>query len=349
MPNQFIHNNFPKTAIWLITLVLAVNLHAQTINWQWQDSTMIAQCQLMGSRFTFTAVHADSTQARKGIEAGIEEVHRIEEKISSWLPHSETSMVNRAAGLDTVEVSDEWMALFQRSLKVAALTHGAFDPSFAGFDQVYSFDGRVTTLPDAALIQKALQTVGWQKIQVLEAPNRIWLPIAGMKIGFGAIGKGYAADRAKKKLLESGIQSGIVNAGGDLICWGNQPESDQGWAIAISNPQKRDTALAWINVKDQAVVTSGNYEKFILVDGEKYSHIIDPRTGYPIKGVQSVTIICPSAELADALATGVSVLGAQKGLDLVNSLTGIEGLVIEELPQIQTSNNLNLYYVKPKP
>jgi len=135
-----------------------------------------------------------------------------------------------------------------------------------------------------------------------------------MKIGFGAIGKGYAANQAKKIMKEMGITNGLINASGDLIGWGNQ-ENGKPWQIAVTDPKDKKRNLGWLDINDMAVVTSGNYEKFVEFDGKRYSHIINPKTGYPAFGTKSVTIVCPDAELADALATAIFILGKKEGLD----------------------------------
>jgi thiamine biosynthesis lipoprotein len=164
-----------------------------------------------------------------------------------------------------------------------------------------------------------------------------------MKIGFGAIGKGYAANRAKKLMQSMGIENGVVNASGDLISWGNQADGRE-WSIAISDPKDKHKTIGWLNVSNQAVVTSGNYEKFVEFDCVRYSHIINPRTGMPATGTKSVTIICPDAEIADALATSVFILGENDGIELINKLNGIECFLITDKDELKNSQNLKLNY-----
>lgn len=309
------------------------------------DTTVIVATKLMGSRFVFTAVHGNADSALAAINAGITEVARVEALISTWQPGSEASAVNRAAGIAPVQLSEETFGLIRRCLRVAELTGGAFDPTFAAYDGLWRFDGRMSAPPSDSAIQQRLPLAGWQKVQCDTARHTVFLPLYGMKLGFGAIGKGYAAERAKAVMVQAGIRSGIVNAGGDLLCWGDDPEvAGGGWNIAIANPRQREKAMAWVRVKNQAIVTSGNYEKFFDWQGRRYAHILDPRTGHPAEGVLSTTVICPNAELADALATALFVLGPTDGLALIGQLNGVEGIVITALEEIKISDNLQLQW-----
>ncbi len=304
---------------------------------------------LMGSRFDITVVQENQADADKAFEVAIEEIARIENLISSWKTTSETAQINYNAGIAPVKVSEELFQLISRCQKVAATTSGAFDITFAGMDKLWHFDGTMKELPSAEAIKKSISTVDYQKIQVNKELMTVFLPEKGMKIGFGAIGKGYAANQAKVKLLEWGIENGIVNAGGDLIAWGSD-ENGEPWKLAVSHPDGREKVLAWLQISGQAVVTSGNYEKFVELDGERYSHIIDPRTGYPSAGLASVTIICPNAELADALATAVFVLGAEEGLALIEQLKGIECMLVKADKELKNSSGVAmLYYGNQKP
>ncbi len=299
---------------------------------------------LMGSRFEFTALHADSALARQAVAAGLAEGQRIERLISSWDPNSQTSAINRQAGQQPVTVDRELWDLIYRAQKVSRLTQGAFDLSFASLDKVWRFDGSMTSVPDSATVALSVAKVDFRDIVLSAAGQTVWLREPGMKLGFGAIGKGYAANRAKAVMQGMGIDSGLVNAGGDLICWGEDRHGP--WRIAIADPQNRTEPLAWLELQDVAVVSSGDYERFALINGKRYSHIIDPRTGWPAKGLRSATIVCPDAELADALATSVMVLGPEKGLALIDQLNGIEALLVTEEGKLLSSQHLAVEWVK---
>lgn len=308
-----------------------------------QDQTHVHLSSHMGSPFAITVVHPDAKKAWEAIEKAEKEIERIEALISSWRPTSQTSQINKHAGLKAVKVSEELFQLIYRAKKVSQLSQGAFDISYASMDRIWKFDGSMTKMPSPEAVARSVEKIGYEEIELMEAEKEVFLQRKGMKIGFGAMGKGYAANRAKAILQENGIHSGMVNAGGDLIAWGKE-ENGNAWRIAIADPTKQKTVLAWLELSDQAIVTSGDYERFVEIEGKRYAHIIDPRTGYPVQGIKSVSIICPDAELADALATSVFVMGKEKGLALVEKLQGIECLIITDENEIVTSKKLKLSY-----
>ena len=297
---------------------------------------------LMGSRFEFTALAETDTAAWMAVEAGIDEVRRIEQLISSWDARSQTSEINRQAGLQAVRVDPELYSLINRALKVSALTQGAFDISFASMERLYLFDQGEHELPDSQRVARAREAVNYRHIALDVQNSSVYLTQKGMRIGFGAIGKGYAANRAAAIMKNmKGVQGGVVNASGDLLSWGksDQPE---GWQISIADPINPDHILGWLTANDMAVVTSANYEKFFTSNGVRYAHIIDPRSGYPTIGMRSVTVLCPDAELADALATSLFVLGVSEGMALVNQLNFVECLMVDDEGKMHLSNNLQL-------
>lgn len=296
---------------------------------------------LMGSRFEITVVANDSAKGEKYIDQAINEISRIERLISSWDPNSQTSEINRNAGVKPVKVDKELFDLIQRAIVISKLSDGAFDISYASMDKVWIFDGSMTQMPDEEIIRNSVSKVGYQNI-ILDKENRsVLLKLSGMKIGFGAIGKGYAADKAKALLIEKGVVSGIINASGDMNTWGLQPDGKE-WKVAITNPMNKNKAFALMPVSNSAVVTSGNYEKYVTFNDKRFSHIIDPRTGYPTTGIISVTVFAPKAEIADALATSIFVMGIEVGLNRVNQLPKIECIIIDDKGAIHTSNNIEI-------
>ena len=303
---------------------------------------------LMGTRFELVAVSEDEKLANAAIEAGIKEIQRIEALISEWQPTSQTSAINRSAGGMPVPVDEELYELIRRSLRISELTGGAFDITWAAADKVWKFDGSMKAMPDSQAVVNSIRHIGYQKIQLIPETHSVYLKEKGMKIGFGAIGKGYAANRARDVMQNMGIRSGVVNAAGDLITWGKQADG-QPWFIGIADPADQDKVFSWLTADRTAVVTSGSYEKYAEINGTRYSHIIDPRTGYPAAGLKSVTIICPDAELADALATATMVLGREEGLYLINQLKAVECLMVTDKDEIVASDNLDLHYYKNKP
>ena len=295
----------------------------------------------MGSDFEITIVDNDQTNAEDMINIAIEEISRIEKLISSWDKNSQTSLINLNAGVKPVKIDLELFELISRSIKVSNLSQGAFDISYASMDKVWYFDRKMTEFPSIEKIKKSVSKIGYKNIVLNKEDTTVFLRLKGMKIGFGAIGKGYAADRAKEILIKNNVKSGIINASGDLTAWGLKP-SGKDWMVAIVNPINKDKVFSWLTIKNKSIVTSGNYEKFINLDGKKYSHIIDPRTGYPTEGILSVTIITDKAELADALATSVFVLGVDIGLNMINQLNGVDCIIIDDNNKIIKSRNIEI-------
>ena len=294
----------------------------------------------MGSPFGVTAVAPSEEQARQAVEAAFAEIDRIENRISSWRADSETAALNQNAGQGAMAVSDELFGLVRRSLAVSKLTGGAFDITFAGAGVLWDFKAKPPKRPDAEALERSLGRVGYEKV-VLDAEARtIELLLPGMRLGFGGIGKGYAANRAVHTLKELGITGGLVNAGGDLVAFGRQADGGA-WTIGLADPMSPDTVFASLDLVDQAIVTSGDYERFFEVDGVRYAHILDPRTGEPVRGLRSVSVVCPDGELADALATSVFVLGVDEGLRLVNSLRGVEALIIDQDGRLHPSKSFH--------
>lgn len=296
---------------------------------------------LMGTRFEITVVAKDANIGHDYINIAINEITRIEKLISSWDADSETSKINNAAGKNPIKVSQELFDLIDRCLQLSKLTDGAFDISYASMDRIWKFDGSMKTMPSDEAIQKSVSKVGYQHIILNKKDVSVFLKLPGMKIGFGAIGKGYAADSAKALLIENGVASGIINASGDMNTWGKQPNGSE-WKVALTNPIDKNKGFGLLPVVNKAVVTSGNYEKYVIFNGKRYSHIIDPRTGYPSSGILSVTVFAQKAELADALATSVFVMGKEIGLDRINQLPNVECILIDEEGTVFQSKNIKI-------
>lgn len=240
-------------------------------------------------------------------------------------------------------VDEEMFALIARSLRLSALTQGAFDITYGAIDKrLWNFDTTLTALPDPKIARQLVRLINYRNV-VLDAEQRtVFLKEKGMRIGFGGIGKGYAAEQAKRILRNRGVESGIVNAAGDLTTWGTQPNG-QPWTIGIADPdQAKHQAFSYLAISDMAVATSGNYEKYALINGKRYAHTIDPKTGYPVAGIKSVTILAPNAELADALATPIMVMGVRVGLDLINQMRQIACIIIDDNDRLYTSTNIRI-------
>ena len=294
----------------------------------------------MGNRFEISAVSDDETWAMERINAGVREIQRIEKLLTTFNEESETSLINRYAGMAPVQVSRETFDIIERSLRISRLTQGSFDISYGSIDKrLWNFDTNMKELPDKATAKKMVRLINYRNIILDDENCTVFLKEKGMRIGFGGIGKGYAAERARYIMKSMGVESGIVNASGDLTTWGLQPNGKP-WTIGIVNPNSSHELFSYLDVTDMAVATSGNYEKYAIINGKKYSHTIDPRTGLPVSGIKSVTIITLNAEIADAMATPVMIMGIKTGLDLINQMKDIEAIVIDDNNKVYASNNI---------
>jgi thiamine biosynthesis lipoprotein len=273
---------------------------------------------LMGSRFDISIVAADSITAARHIDTIIAEVTRIENLISDWRPESQVSMINRNAGIAPVQVDEELLRLTERAIYISVLTGGSFDISFAAMEKIWRFDGTMTEMPSPELVKKAVEKVGYKNIIIDREHSTVFLKLKGMKIGFGALGEGYAADRCRDMMIAKGVTAGIVNGSGDMSTWGRQPNGSR-WTVGISDPFRRGELYAIVPLYQSAVVTSGSYEKYVELNGKRYSHIINPSTGYPATGLSSVTVFGPSAEMANAFSTSIMVMGKDAGFKLLKA------------------------------
>ena len=296
---------------------------------------------MLGSPFEITVVAQDTVQGNGYIDLAVAEVKRIENLISDWIPSSQISKVSQNSGIQPVKVDKEVYDLVERAIKISQITSGAFDISYASMDKIWKFDGSMKQMPTEEAIKKSVSKIGYKNI-ILDLKNQtIFLKNEGMKLGLGGIGQGYIADKVRDLLFSKGCLSGIVNVSGDINAWGKQTDGKP-WTVAIVNPLNRNKIFATFPLEDSAVETSGSYEKFVNFNGIRYSHIIDPRTGYPAQGVVSVSVFAKQTEIADALATGIFVLGVEVGLDLVNQLKGIQCIIVDDKGRIHSSKGIDI-------
>jgi FAD:protein FMN transferase len=297
---------------------------------------------LMGNRFEITVVTGSEKEGLAKINDAVVEISRIEKLLTTFSETSQTNLINRNAGIAPVKVDKEVFNIIQRSKRISDVTQGAFDITYGSVDKrLWNFDKDMTSLPDPDTAKKMVRLINYKNVILDDRKGTVFLKEKGMRIGFGGIGKGYAAESAKYILQQKGVTSGIVNAAGDLTAWGHQPNGKE-WTIGIADPDSARHPFSYLSVTDMAIATSGNYEKFVMINGKKYSHTIDPKTGLPVHGIKSVTIISPNAEIADAMATPVMIMGIKVGLDLINQLKGISCIIVDENDKIYTSKNINL-------
>lgn len=306
------------------------------------SSSMFAQIErsrlvtLMGSKFEITLVDKDSLSAEKNIDKSIDEIRRIENLISEWKPETQISEVNRNAGIKPVKVDSEVFTLTEKGIYFSKLTDGAFDISIVAMDKIWKFDDSMNELPSEESIKNSVKNVGYQNIILDKTNSTIFLKNKGMKIGFGSIGKGYAADKTRELMKGFGIKSGLINASGDISAWGTQSDGKP-WAIGINNPFKDDKIAAVLYLKENAVTTSGSYEKYAEINGKRYSHIMNPKTGYPSTGLTSVTVVGTNATMANGFSTSIMVLGKKEGLKLIKKFPEYQYLLITDSGKIVKS------------
>lgn len=296
---------------------------------------------MLGSPFEVTVVANDTVKANEYIDLAVAEVKRIENLISDWIPTTQISEVNRNAGIKPVKVDAEVFDLVGRSIKISEITSGAFDISYASMDKIWKFDGSMKAMPTEEAIKKSVAKIGYKNIILDKKEQTIFLKLEGMKLGLGGIGQGFIADKVKELLAAKGCTSGIINVSGDINAWGKQPDGKP-WTVGIVNPLNKNKIFATFPLENSSVETSGNYEKFVVFNGIRYSHIIDTRTGYPATGIASVSVFAKQTEIADALATGIFVLGVDVGLDLVNQLKGIECIIVDDKGKIHSSKGIDI-------
>ncbi|WP_239106986.1 FAD:protein FMN transferase [Flavobacterium macrobrachii] len=296
----------------------------------------------MANQFEFTVITASENEAEKLFEVAITEIQRIEKLLTTFSNDSITAKINEMAGIQAVEVDEEVFQLIKRAQFISKITQGAFDISYGSLDKKFwNFDLQMTSLPNPNEAKKSVALINYENIILDESNQTVFLKNKGMRIGFGGIGKGYAAEMAKKKLIEANVESGIVNASGDLTAWGFQ-ENGEPWTIGIADPNQKNAIFSAFKITNRAVATSGNYEKFVIINNKKYSHTIDPKTGYPVSGIKSVTILAENAEIADALATPVTVMGIDIGLDFINQLKNIGCIIVDDNNKTYFSNNITI-------
>jgi thiamine biosynthesis lipoprotein len=315
------------------------------------DGTVYGESTLMGTRVSINVYVGDdrgeATARRAGaaIQAGFDEIARIEAMMSEWQPDSELSRLSARAG-ETVAVSPELAEVLARSVEISRDTGGAFDVTFHGVGQLWSFrPGAVP--PTREAIAAKLPLVDWTKLEVDRAatPPTVRLTQPGMMIGLGAIAKGYGVDRASAVVRARGFANHIVEAGGDTYVAGRKGTAP--WVVGVQDPAATGSIGA-IPLTDQSVVTSGNYQRFFTHEGVRYAHILDPKTGWPVpaeRSPRSVTVVAPDATTADAYCTAVAVMGAEAGLAFIERSPTLEAVIIDATGAVLVSSGLRERYV----
>jgi len=286
---------------------------------------------LMGNRFEISVVGNDSAWADNCIDAAAEEINRIEKMLSALSDDSQLTEINRNAGIRPVKVNSEIFKLVERALNISELTQGTFDITYN------AADGKT----DQQKIElKSARYTSYKNVVLNAEKATVFLQQKGMRIGFSAISKGYAADRAKYTLQMMGVASGVVNAGGDLLTWGLQPDN-QPWTIASADPAQANQPYSDMKISNMAVATSGNFEKSAVISDYKLPVNIDTKKGFPVSILKSVSIVSPTAELSDAMATPIMAMGVNAGLYLINKLQQLACVIVDDHNRVYTSKEIS--------
>jgi FAD:protein FMN transferase len=284
----------------------------------------------------FRSTDADVIRNAALFDSIVAEFERINAVFSPWLPGSELSRINKLAATHAVAATPEMFELFIKAGEFTRLTGGAFDASFAAAGELYDYRRRVS--PDDTALQAVQSAVGWSHIILDQERRSIRYAHPETRVDFGGIAKGYAIDRVVAMLKARGITDGYVALGGDSYVLGTR--NNRPWQIGIRHPRDAAAAPIMIPASNLAVSTSGDYERFFDRDGERVHHILTPQNGRPAHGVVSVTILAANSITADALSTGVFVLGREKGLALVNGLPDVSAIIIDESGKVFYSDDL---------
>lgn len=312
-----------------------------------QSPVVVKRTQMhMGTLVSITAVASDKETGHKAIQAGFDEVKRLERMLSTWVDSSELSQVNAEAGRHAVRVSPETFEVVAKSLEIAQLTDGGFNIAVGPAVELWSVTER-QHIPSDRELEQLKELVDWTSIRLNPDEQTIFLPRRGMRIDVGGIGKGYAADRAAMEMKRAGAQGGIVALAGDIKTFGALPNTG-GFPVGIKHPRHEGALIAEIDLRDEAISTAGDYERFFERDGIRYHHILDPKTLQPARTCQSVTVIGKEGTLVDGLDTGIFVLGPARGMALVERLPGVEAVIVDDRGRVTVSPGLRARLRKPQ-
>ncbi len=291
---------------------------------------------LMGTRVSVELWHDDPAQGEALVDAVLEEFRRIDRGMSTYKPESEISQLNAAAAERPFVASEELFGLIERSLELSAASGGAFDITYESVGYLYDF--RERRHPDAAEVAERLPAIDYRHVELDRAKRTVRFATPGVRINLGGIAKGYAVERGAEMLRAAGVRHAVLNAGGDTRVVGDR--RGQPWLIGIRHPRLDGAVVTRLPLVDEAISTSGDYERYFEEDGRRYHHILNPSTGLPTEGVLSVTVIGPDATITDGLSTTLFVLGAEEGLALIERFDGYEAVVVTSDGTLSYSSGL---------
>jgi thiamine biosynthesis lipoprotein len=291
---------------------------------------------MMGTEVSVRLWHEDAKTGQNLVEEVFAEAHRIDLLMSTYKENSRITDINRRAASGPVVAGEELFQLIQRSLEVSELTNGAFDITYDSVGQHYDFHKQQR--PDAATVETERTLIDYRLVRLDPASGTVAFSAQGVRINLGGIAKGYVVERGVALLRAAGVQNAVVTAGGDSRLLGDR--HGQPWMVGIRDPRKDGNVAMTVPLQDEAISTSGDYERYFDEDGVRYHHIISPSTGNPASGVHSATVIGPDGVMTDALSTSVFVMGVYQGLRLIATLPGYESIVIDDKGQIYFSDGL---------
>ena len=302
-------------------------------------SVVVKRTQMhMGTLVSITAVAENDQAANRAIDAGFKEVKRLEQLLSTWIPESEMSRVNAAAGVMPIPVSPDTLAVVQRALQAAEMTGGGFNIAIGPAVEAWNvIEGQ--RIPTESELEALRPLLDLKAVHVDMRERTIFLEKIGMRIDVGGIGKGYAADQAVDVLRKAGTDAGVVALSGDIKTFGQLPGGGK-FPVGIQHPRQDSAVLVWIDLQDEAISTAGDYERFFERDGVRYHHILDPRTLQPARSCQSVTVIAREGVWADGLDTGIFVMGPEGGMELVEQLPDVEAIIVDAEGRLLVSSGL---------
>lgn len=295
---------------------------------------------IMGTEVSVTVVARSAEEGEKAIDAALEEVRRLDRMMSLYKDDNEITKINMAAGRKPVRVSPEIIEVVEAAERVSRLTRGAFDITVGPLVVLWQMRLKEGRVPSQKEIEAVMPRVGYRNIKIDRHKSEIFLEKPGMIIDLGGVAKGYAADRAASVLAGHGIRDAVIAIAGDIRVMGRRPGGEP-WRIGIQHPREKDRLLGVLNLSDISVSTSGGYERFMIVGKERYHHIIDPRTGMPAEGMESVTIIGSEGAIIDPLTTALFILGQKEGMNLVKKL-GYEAVFVDSNGTVLSTEGIKL-------
>lgn len=295
---------------------------------------------LMGTVVEVIVIHNNEGTARRAMGSAFSEMERIDKLMSNFKEESDISRINRKAGIESVAVDNDTIEVIKKSIYYSKISNGAFDITIGRVEELYNFEdeGRI---PEKDKFEKYVNHVGYKNIKI--NGQTVHLAKKHIKLDVGGIAKGYAIDKGIEAVRKHGITNVLINAGGDIRAIG---ESENGrWKVGILHPRENSKLADTLLIRDFSVATSGDYRKYFIAGGKRYHHILNPSTGLPAEGIQSVTITAPLAVDADALATAVFVMGKEKGIALIEKLKDVEGIIVDSNGMISYSSGVKKYLI----